>query len=100
MLSFLVTILVAAIGGFIGRKLKLPAGTIIGAMIAVLLMNIFFDHANVPNPVRPYIRIMAGIYIGTRMSMQDVLNLRNDTARHIDDGFRIDLPKFLCRPGH
>ncbi len=76
MLSFLVTILVAAIGGFIGRKLKLPAGTIIGAMIAVLLMNIFFDYANVPNPVRPYIRIMAGIYIGTRMSMQDVLNLR------------------------
>lgn len=76
MLSFVVTILVAAIGGFIGRKLKLPAGTIIGAMIAVLLMNIFFDYANVPNPVRPYIRIMAGIYIGTRMSMQDVLNLR------------------------
>ena len=53
MLSFLVTILVAAIGGFIGRKLKLPAGTIIGAMIAVLLMNIFFDYANVPNPARP-----------------------------------------------
>lgn len=100
MLSFLVTILVAAIGGFIGRKLKLPAGTIIGAMIAVLLMNIFFDYANVPNPVRPYIRIMAGIYIGTPHEHAGCTQSAHYTARHIDDGFRIDLPKFLCRPGH
>ena len=32
--TFLLTVAVAALGGFIGRKLRLPAGTIIGAMIA------------------------------------------------------------------
>ena len=75
--TFLLTVAVAALGGFIGRKLRLPAGTIIGAMIAVLVMNILWDCANVPDPFRPYIRIMAGVYIGTRMSAKDVLSLRS-----------------------
>ena len=75
--TFLLTVAVAALGGFIGRKLRLPAGTIIGAMIAVLIMNILWDCANVPAPFRPYIRIMAGVYIGTRMSAKDVLSLRS-----------------------
>ena len=75
--TFLLTVAVAALGGFIGRKLRLPAGTIIGAMIAVLIMNILWDCANVPDPFRPYIRIMAGVYIGTRMSAKDVLSLRS-----------------------
>ena len=75
--TFLLTVAVATLGGFIGRKLRLPAGTIIGAMIAVLIMNILWDCANVPDPFRPYIRIMAGVYIGTRMSAKDVLSLRS-----------------------
>lgn len=77
MLYFLLTLVVAAVGGTIGRKLKLPAGTIIGAMIAVLILNIAWGCASVPSPVRPYIRIMAGLYIGTRMSVKDVLSLRS-----------------------
>ena len=75
--AFLLTMAAAALGGLIGRKLRLPAGTIIGAMAAVLLLNLLWDCASVPGPLRPYIRIMAGVYIGTRMSAQDVLRLRS-----------------------
>lgn len=75
-IHFFLTILVSALGGTLFRKLKIPAGQIIGGMFAVIVMNVVFDCAVVPSVVRPYIRILAGLYIGTRMSTSDILNLR------------------------
>lgn len=75
-IHFFLTTLVSALGGTLFRKLKIPAGQIIGGMFAVIVMNVVFDCAVVPSVVRPYIRILAGLYIGTRMSTSDILNLR------------------------
>ena len=52
--KFITTLLVAALGGLIGIKLKIPAGAIFGAMVFTAVYNMLTASAYVPEeaPIR------------------------------------------------
>ena len=74
--SFLLVLAVAVAGGFIGNKLKLPAGGMLGAMVAVVALNIIFAQAALPSGLQVVLQIASGIMIGSRVTKSDALGLR------------------------
>lgn len=73
----LVTHLVGTVGGFIGKKKGIPAGAMIGALLAVALMNTTVGHAVLyPANLRVAVQILSGLVIGSRFSRADVRELR------------------------
>lgn len=71
-----VTMLVAVAGGLLGYRLKLPAGALIGSMLAVAAYNLISERAHVPHGVRVGIQIMAGAIIGMRVNREALLTLK------------------------
>lgn len=75
-LWLLATLAVGGVGGLIGRKLKLPAGTMVGALAAVILFNFVTGKAYFPAQARVVVQILGGALIGTRLHKKDVPELR------------------------
>ncbi len=71
------TLIIAIIGGFIGIKLKIPAGALVGAMIAVAIYNINTGKGDIP----PYFKIMAQIVVGGMIG----LNFNMETVHELKD---------------
>ncbi|MDK2868716.1 MAG: hypothetical protein PWP51_1869 [Clostridiales bacterium] len=76
MLKVVYTLLVAAIGGLIGLKLKIPAGTLIGSMVAVGLFNITTGQGTVPVNLKIGAQIVIGGIIGLNFTMDMIRQLR------------------------
>ncbi len=70
------TLLFAAIGGILGDKIKLPAGALIGAMVAVGAYNIFGNQAYMPPQFRLGIQILAGAMIGLQINQETLSGLK------------------------
>ena len=75
-MELLLTICVAFLGGYLGLRYKLPAGPLVGAMIATLLFNVFFEMAYMPRGLKFYTQIATGAYVGAKISRSDAVNLR------------------------
>ena len=75
-LYFIVTLVVAIAGGVIARKLKVPAGGMLGAMVAVAAFNIITGKGLFPTELRPIVQIFSGALIGNRVSKKDVKELK------------------------
>ncbi len=71
------TLAVAAIGGYIGIKIKMPAGALIGAMIAVAVFNIQTGKGDVPSQFRVIAQVAVGAMIGLNFTMDTVTGLKN-----------------------
>ena len=74
MREIVLTVLIAFLGGYLGIRLKIPAGALIGAMAAVAILNIATGRADFPaetsrtdrlNSLQPYSEIL-----GSRMLLQ------------------------------
>ncbi|MGE5550899.1 MAG: AbrB family transcriptional regulator [Bacteroidota bacterium] len=76
MLKPVYTLAVAAVGGLIGVKLKLPAGALIGAMLAVGVYNLLSNQADMPSELRVGIQIAAGAMIGARVTRDTLMGLK------------------------
>lgn len=72
----IITILVGIIGGLTCVRLKMPAGAIIGSLIAVIIFNVSTDRAIFPEEFKMITQIGTGAYIGARISKKDVLELK------------------------
>jgi hypothetical protein len=70
------TLVVAACGGLLGRKLKIPAGTMLGALLFTILFNVFLDKAYIPGDFRPWLQMLSGILLGSGISRRDVRELK------------------------
>jgi len=70
------TVLAATAGGLLCYKLRLPAGALIGSMLAVALYNVISDEAVIPYGVRVGVQILAGAFIGMRINRQNLLSLK------------------------
>lgn len=71
------TLLVAAIGGYIGIRLKMPAGALVGAMLAVAISNLGFGFSGViPTNFRTVAQIVVGGILGLSITRQTVAELR------------------------
>lgn len=75
-LWFLITIAVAACGGYIGYRLKLPAGVMLGAMVITVLFNLTTDRGVFFGDLRIGIQILAGAMIGSRMDITVVRGMQ------------------------
>ncbi|MBP7401173.1 MAG: AbrB family transcriptional regulator [Clostridia bacterium] len=74
--AFLLTNAIGAAGGILLFRLKVPAGAMIGSMIAVMVFNIFAHAAVYPDDIRKYVQIASGILIGCRIQRKDVGELK------------------------
>lgn len=70
------TLLAAGCGGFIGMKLKIPAGALIGAMIFVAIYNIYTGHGTIPSKFNLVAQIVVGGMIGLNFTMDTVMGLK------------------------
>jgi len=76
-LFFALTIAIAAVGGFIGNKIKLPAGGMLGAMAAVIAFNLTVQPPIVvPDGIRIVLQLSFGPLLGARIGKEDLLGLR------------------------
>ncbi len=76
MFLFVLTIAVAAVGGTIGYRLRLPAGVLVGAMAATVTFNILTERAVFYADIRIGIQVLAGAMIGSRMDMAVVRGMK------------------------
>ena len=67
-----VTLLVATTGGMLGKKYKLPAGFLTGAIIAVVVCNLASSQMYFPGELRPYVQIASGALVGSRIKRKDL----------------------------
>lgn len=76
-MALILTICVGFWGAYLGLKWKLPAGALVGSMIAVMIFNVIFDVAYMPQELKFYTQIATGAYVGAKITRQDALNLRH-----------------------
>ena len=72
----LITLIIASAGGLIGLKLKIPAGAMIGAMVAVSAYNIYSGNAYIPGQLKIAAQIILGGIIGLSINMEAVKGLK------------------------
>lgn len=71
------THVVGGIGGYWGNKKKIPAGVMIGALLAIALMNTVVGYAaEYPPNLRVMVQILSGLVIGSRFRKKDINELR------------------------
>lgn len=69
------TLAAAATGGWLFKSLGVPAGAMIGAIIATIVLNLTAGGAFVPPALKRYARIGVGCYIGIRLEREFLLHL-------------------------
>lgn len=73
----IITIMVGIIGGSIGYFLKIPAGAMSCAMVAVSFYNVKTGKAYMPLKLRKVIQSVGGALIGSRVTMADVIGIKD-----------------------
>ena len=76
LLGMLLTLLVGACGGLIALRAKVPAGGIIGSMIAVTIFSITTDLAFIPWQTRIMAQGIAGAFIAVPLTLDRIKALR------------------------
>ncbi|MDN6641058.1 MAG: AbrB family transcriptional regulator [Tetragenococcus sp.] len=74
--SILFTFIIAFIGAKLGQKLHFPAPFMIGSMLVVMLFSVLTDTAYFPQQAKVIAQIVAGIFIGQKLTRSDVINLK------------------------
>ena len=78
LLWFLGTIAAALAGGFLFRKLKVPAGPLVGALLFVGVLNVFTGRMFMYSGMKNVTKAVAGLFIGmsvTRDTLRKLLTL-------------------------
>ena len=75
MVRLLITVLVGSVGGLIAHRLRMPAGPMLGAMIAVGVYNCLGFESYMPDQVRVGVQIVMGCILG--------LSLNRDTFKQL-----------------
>ncbi|MDR2134050.1 MAG: AbrB family transcriptional regulator [Treponema sp.] len=70
--AFVCTMAAALGAGILGDMSGIPAGTLLFAIIAVVILKLGFDFAWLPLPVKKITLLISGCYIGSGISMNDV----------------------------
>ncbi len=74
-LSHLVTFVCALAGGMAFQEFSIPAGAILGAILAVALLNLGSDAASYPSYLKVLVQIAAGTYIGSKITLASLSSL-------------------------
>ncbi|MEG1972098.1 MAG: AbrB family transcriptional regulator, partial [Oscillospiraceae bacterium] len=74
--DLLLTLCIAAVGGFFGKSVGMPAGILVFSMIFVIIFKLTIDHAYLPKWVKRLAQLMSGAYIGSSFAKSDLIELR------------------------
>ncbi|RVU54512.1 AbrB family transcriptional regulator [Anaerosphaera multitolerans] len=70
------TLFVAFLGGYIGKRLGVPAGTLSFSMFAVLILKLTTGIGNLTIEMKRFAQLLSGTYIGSGIGLKDVLMLK------------------------
>lgn len=73
--NFAATVVLAIGGGVLFDLVGIPAGALIGAMVAVAVFNMTTSRAWYPSWLRFAIQLFAGTYIGAKVSLDSIVSL-------------------------
>ena len=76
MVNLSVTFAVGLIFGYAFYKMKVPGGMMVGAIVGVAVLNIFFDMAYMPSYAKYAAQISAGAFIGCSVEKSDIQHLK------------------------
>ena len=71
-----ITLIIGAIGGVIGKILNIPSGAMTLSMVATAIYNIYSSNAFMPLRLRQLIQVLAGALIGAKMTLGDIVSLK------------------------
>lgn len=74
--QLLITFLIALTGAFFAIKKKIPAGAMVGSMIAVALFNVSFESAYFPRNLKTMTQIISGLFIGCKITKYEISSLK------------------------
>ncbi len=77
MIHLLITIVVSAISGYIGLKLKLPVGALLGAMFGVAFFNLFTGIVYMPSVAKIYVQMIAGTFLGLGVKKENLRDIKS-----------------------
>jgi len=72
----MLTLLAAGAGALLFRWLEIPAGTLVGSLTAVAILNAAAQKVYFPIQARAVVQVFAGSYIGSLISLQSLLSLQ------------------------
>lgn len=75
--KLLLTLGAAALGGLLFKKLKMPAALLVGAIFGAAVIHLGFDASYMPRTVKIIAQIVAGGFIGTMVSRDDLVRLKS-----------------------
>lgn len=75
MLWILLTLAVAAAGGLLLLKWKVPGGMLVGAIIGVVILNLITGQAYIYPQARVLAQVLTGAYIGCMVTKEDLAHL-------------------------
>lgn len=73
---FILTMAVAAVGGYVGKKMRIPAGVMVVSMIFVAVLNAGFEKAYFYDPLSKVLQIISGILVGSKLDREAVAELK------------------------
>ena len=74
-LRFLITLLIGSAGGLTAYTLRIPAGALLGSMLAVGIYNCLGFKAFMPSQVRIGARILVGTLLGLSLNPDSIIDL-------------------------
>ncbi|MGN0266834.1 MAG: AbrB family transcriptional regulator [Lachnospiraceae bacterium] len=74
--AFVITLIIAAIFGLLGKKSGLPSATFVFPIISVLILKLVFDFSYIPKWTKQCAQVLSGCYLGSTVSFSDVLELQ------------------------
>ncbi|KZL90928.1 AbrB family transcriptional regulator [Clostridium magnum] len=76
MVELILTLIIGIIGGTIALRFKMPAGAMVGSMMAVTVFSVVTGHAYIPQNIKIITQISAGAFIGASIKRKDVLDMK------------------------
>lgn len=77
-MNIILTLIAAVIGGFIGLRLRIPAGALIGSIIASAIFNIITAKGFLPLNFRLAAQMVVGGYIGLSFSRNSLIQIKEN----------------------
>jgi membrane AbrB-like protein len=74
--NFILTIVVAALLGVIGKISNIPSATMVFSMFSVIALKLLTGKAYLPKWVRKFAQMMSGAYIGSGIGMNEIIDMK------------------------
>jgi len=74
--NFILTIIIAAIFGIIGKISNIPSATMVFSMFSVIAFKLITNKAYLPKWVRKFAQMMSGAYIGSGIGMNEIFDMK------------------------